>query len=478
MNSLILHFQLLLHQCGEHTRFGSERMTASVAAIERFRSGLNGSVLRPVDEGYEDARRIWNAMIDRRPALIARCRTVSDIVSCVHFARDQALPLSVRGGGHNVAGNAVCDSGLVIDLSRMRQVRVSPEKRTAFAEAGCTWRDFDQATQASQLATTGGIIPETGIAGLTLGGGLGWLMRRHGLSCDNVISVDMVLADGRRVTASTADNSELFWGLRGGGGNFGIATSFQYRLHPIDQVLAGMVIHPLERASKALSFLRDFAASAPDELALMAVFLTAPDGNKSLAVLGCFSGPISQGESILAPLRKFGEPVADTFARGSYVDFQALLEPGFPPGLQNYWKSNFLREVTDGLIEILVERFRSVPSPTTAIAIEQLGGAVSRVPEEDTAFNHRRHPFNVLIVSSWSDRAENEKHIRWTRQLWQALQPHSAGDVYVNYLGQEADEGADRVRAAYGERKYQRLRALKQEYDPQNLFRMNQNIRP
>jgi len=266
--------------------------------------------------------------------------------------------------------------------------------------------------------------------------------------------------------------------LRGGGGNFGVATSFQYRLHPIDKALAGMVIHPLERAGDALKFLRGFARSAPDDLTLMAVFLTAPDGNKALAVLGCFSGPISAGEKVLTPLRQFGAPVGDTFAAVSYVDFQASLEPGFPPGLQNYWKSNFLRELSDDVIEIFVAGFRSVPSPTTAIAIEQLGGAVSRVPEDDTAFNHRNNAFNALIVSSWPDRAENDKHIRWTRELWQALQPHASGDVYVNYLGQEADEGEDRIRAAYGAQKYERLRALKQEYDPQNMFRMNQNIKP
>jgi FAD/FMN-containing dehydrogenase len=453
-------------------------MIISSSAIEQFRSSLTGSLLRPVDDEYDGARRMWNAMVDRRPALIARCRTPSDVVSAVHFARDHALPLSVRGGGHNVAGNAVCDEGLMIDLSQMREIRVSAEQQTASAEAGCTWRDFDRATHAFGLATTGGIIPATGLAGLTLGGGLGWLMRRHGLSCDNLVSVDLVLADGRRVTASGIENSELFWGLRGGGGNFGVATSFRYRLHPIHKVFAGMVIHPLERASDTLKFLRAFARSAPDDLTLMVVFLTAPDGNKALAVLGCYSGPISEAEGALAPLRRFDAPIADTFAATPYVDFQALLEPSFPPGMQNYWKSNFLRELNDELIEILVEGFQSVPSPTTAIAIEQLGGAVSRVPEDDTAFNHRGAPFNALVVSSWLDPRENEKHIRWTRQVWQALQPHSSGGVYVNYLGQEADEGVDRVRAAYGPCKYERLIALKREYDPQNMFRMNQNIKP
>jgi FAD/FMN-containing dehydrogenase len=453
-------------------------MSASATAIQRFQSGLSGPLLRPTDEGYEAARRIWNAMIDKRPALIARCRIVSDVVNSVHFARDHGLTLSVRGGGHNVAGNAVCDDGLMIDLSLMRGIAVSAENRTASAEAGCTWRDFDRATQAFGLATTGGIIPATGIAGLTLGGGLGWLMRKHGLSCDNLVSADLVLADGRLVTASTTENTELFWGLRGGGGNFGIASAFRYRLHPIGAVFAGMVIHPLEQANKALKFLREFAQSTPDELNLMAVFLTAPDGNKALALFGCFCGRNSEAEKVLAPLRHFGTPVADTFAAISYVDFQALLEPGFPPGLQNYWKSNFLRDLNDDLIEAFVDAFRSVPSSTTAIAIEQLGGAVSRVPEDATAFNHRKNPFNALIVSSWPDRAESEKHVRWTRQLWQAIQPHSPGNVYVNYLDQEDDEGADRVRAAYGARNYERLLALKHEYDPQNTFRMNQNIKP
>jgi FAD/FMN-containing dehydrogenase len=453
-------------------------MTPSNSAVERFKARLKGSVLLSNDEGYDTARRVWNGMIDRRPELIVRCLSVADIISSVHFARDHELMLSVRGGGHNVTGNAVCEAGLMIDLSLMRGLRVLAEKRTALVEAGSTWRDFDQATQAHGLATTGGIIPTTGVAGLTLGGGLGWLMRKHGLSCDNLLSADVVLADGRRVTASDAENAELFWGLRGGGGNFGVAAAFQFRLHPVDQVLAGMVVHPLERAGNVLRFLREYVQSAPDDLTLMAVFLTAPDGNKALAVLGCFCGAPSSGETVLEPLRRFGSPVADTFNPIPYINFQALLEPSFPPGLQNYWKSSFLRDLSDEVIEILGEGFRSVPSPTSALALEQMGGAVSRVPADATAFNHRKDPFNALIVSSWSDPGENEKHISWTKHLWQALQSHSSGGVYVNYLGQEMDEGPDRVRAAYGPDKYARLLALKQEYDPENLLRLNQNIRP
>jgi FAD/FMN-containing dehydrogenase len=461
-----------------HRRKGTTAVPASASAAEHFKSGLRGAVLRPIDDGYESARRVWNAMVDRRPSLIVRCRGASDIIRSVHFARDHALPLSVRGGGHNVAGNAVCDDGLMIDLSLMRAIRVSSAERTARAEAGCTWRDFDRETQAFQLGTTGGVIPETGIAGLTLGGGLGWLMRKHGLSCDNLLSVDLVLADGRRLTASAAENTELYWGLRGGGGNFGIAVSFQYRLHPVDKVLGGMVIHSLERAGEALKFLREFTRSAPDELTTMAVLLTAPDGNKALAIIVCFSGTLSDGERVLQPLQRFGQPVADTIAAMPYMELQSLLESGFPPGLQNYWKSNFLQDLNDEVIGIIVESFGSVPSPTSAIAVEQLGGAVSAMPEDATAFSHRKAPFNVLIVSSWPGHSDHERHIRWTRQLWQALQPHSTGGVYVNYLGQEADEGADRVRAAYGAQKYERLLALKQEFDPQNIFRMNQNIRP
>jgi len=452
--------------------------TPTKSAMEQFGRDLRGQLLRPGETGYDTARTIWNAMVDKRPAMIARCAGVADVIRSVNFARNHGLLLSVRSGGHNVAGNAVCDGGLMIDLSLMRAIRVDAPRRTARAEGGCTWRDLDQETAAFGLATTGGIIPATGIGGLTLGGGLGWLMRKHGLSCDNLLSADVVLANGELVAASPTENSDLFWGLRGGGGNFGIVTSFQYRLHPVDQVLGGMLVHPLERAHEVLRYLREFTKTAPDELVCMAVLLTGPDGAKILAVVTCYCGPVEQGERVLRPLRQFGPPAADQIATIPYVQLQGLLEAGFPPGLQNYWKSSFLRDLGDEAIAVAIEAFRHVPSPSSAIAFEQLGGAMSRVGENDSAFGHRNAPFNFLVVSSWPDPADNSKHIGWTRSLAEAMQPFSAGGVYVNYLEHEADEGRDRIRAAYGPAKYERLLALKKKYDPGNLFRINQNIRP
>jgi FAD/FMN-containing dehydrogenase len=451
--------------------------TLTKPAIERFGRELRGQLLRPGETGYDAARAVWNAMIDKRPAMIARCAGPADVIRSVNFARSHGLVLSARGGGHNVAGNAVCDGGLMIDLSPMRGIRVDARRRTARADGGCTWRDLDHETAAFGLATTGGIIPATGIGGLTLGGGLGWLMRKHGLSCDNLLSADVVLASGEMVTASVKENPDLFWGLRGGGGNFGVVTSFEYRLHPIDRVLGGMIGHPLERAPEVLSFLREFTRTAPDELVCMAVLLTGPDGAKILAVVTCYCGPPEQGERVLRPLRQFGPPAADQIATIPYVQLQGLLEAGFPPGLQNYWKSSFLSGLSDEAIAVAIEAFRRIPSPSSAIAFEQLGGAMSRVGEDDTAFGHRGAPFNLLVVSSWSDPTDNARHIAWTRALAEAMQPFSAGGVYVNYLGQEADEGRDRIRAAYGPAKYERLIALKKRYDPGNLFRINQNIR-
>ena len=451
--------------------------TLTASAIEQFRQGLRGELLRPGESGYDSARKIWNAMIDKRPAMITRCAGAADVIRSVNFARDHGLLLSVRGGGHNIAGNAICDGGLMIDLLPMKSVRVNARERSARAEGGCTWRNLDHETAAFGLATTGGIIPATGIAGLTLGGGLGWLMRKHGLSCDNLLSADVVLATGEMATASPSENSDLFWGLRGGGGNFGVVTSFEYRLHSVDQVIGGMVVHPLERAQQTLGFLRDFTKTAPNELVSMALLLTAPDGAKILAIVVCYCGPPAEGERILRPLRQFGPPAADQIAAMPYVQQQGLLEAGFPLGLQNYWKSSFLHELSDEAIAVAIEAFRRVPSPTSAIAFEQLGGAVARVAEADTAFGHRDAPYNFLVVSSWPDAADNATHIDWTRSVAHAMQPFFAAGVYVNYLGHEADEGRDRIRAAYGLAKYDRLIALKKKYDPSNLFRVNQNIR-
>jgi hypothetical protein len=327
------------------SRMGAENLFEE--SIQVFKASLRGELLRPDDGGFDDARKVYNAMIDKRPAMIVRCAGVADVIAAVNFAREHDLLVAVRGGGHNVAGNALCDDGMVIDLSGMRAIRVDPASRTARAEAGATYREFDRETQAFGLATTGGTISATGIAGLTLGGGLGWLMRQHGLACDNLLSVDMVLADGRFVTASAEENADLFWGVRGGGGNFGVVTSFEYRVHPVGMVLGGMLIHPLPNAREALRFYRDFSSTAPDELAVFAGLLTTPDGMQVLAFILCYNGPIEEGEAAIASLRQFGPPVADMVQPMPYTVMQAILDDGFPNGLQNYWKSSFLQEISD-----------------------------------------------------------------------------------------------------------------------------------
>jgi FAD/FMN-containing dehydrogenase len=377
-----------------------------------------------------------------------------------------------------VAGNAVCDGGLMIDLSLMKGIRVDPAQRTAQAQAGLTWGEYDRETQVFGLASTGGVIPTTGIAGLTLGGGIGWLMGKHGLACDNLLSADVVTADGRAVTASPSENADLFWGLRGGGGNFGVVTSFRYQLHPVSQMLGGLVLHPLDKAREFLRFYRDFSSDIPDELSTMAALITSPDGQPMVGVLVGYIGAINEGERILRPLREFGPPALDGVGPIPYLTLQGMLLEGFPSGQQNYWKSNFITSLSDEAIDTMVERYSTVPSPGSALVLEQMAGAVTRLGADETAFNHRNVPFNFLIIGIWPDAAANQKNIQWVRNTWDAMQPFSSGGVYVNYLGQEADEGSQRIREAYGPAKYERLVALKNKYDPKNLFRLNQNIRP
>jgi FAD/FMN-containing dehydrogenase len=445
-------------------------------AVDALGASLGGAVLRSGDDGYDDARTIFNAMIDRRPGLIARCTATGDVARAVRFARERGLVVSVRGGGHNVAGNAVCDGGLMIDLTPMKGIRVDPAARTVRAQGGVTWREFDRETQAYGLATTGGAISSTGIAGLTLGGGFGWLGRSYGMSCDNLISADVVLADGSIVTASADENADLFWALRGGGGNFGVVTSFEYRLHPVTSILGGMLIYPFEQAGAVLRAARDFNQSSPDEMSIFGVLLTSPEGAKVVALLVCYNGPIEQGEALLRPLRESMSPIADLVAPITYEQQQTLLDEGFPFGLQNYWKSEFLKSLPDAAIDVLVEQFSSVPSPLSALVLEQFGGAYRRVGAEETAFAHRDWDYNFLIISRWTDPAEADQHIQWARDVWQAVQPYASGSVYVNYL-EPGQEGADRIRAAYGP-VYDRLVALKNRYDPTNFFRLNQNIQP
>jgi FAD/FMN-containing dehydrogenase len=446
------------------------------AAVQAFGASLGGALLRPGDEGYDAARTLFNAMIDRRPALIARCTAPGDVVKAVRFARAQGLVVSVRGGGHNVAGNAVADGGLMIDLTLMKGIRVDPAARTVRAQAGHTWREFDRECQAFGLASTGGAISSTGIAGLTLGGGFGWLGRSYGLACDNLVSADVVLADGTLVTASADEHADLFWGLRGGGGNFGVVTSFEYRLHPVGPVLGGMLLYPLERAPEVLRVCRDFNASAPDASSVFPALMTTPEGQRVLALIVCYNGPIEQGEVLLGPLREHTAPVADLVGPMPYEQMQTLLDEGFPFGLQNYWKSEFLTGLPDEAIDRLVEHFAATPSPLSAVVLEQFGGAYRRVAPDATAFGHRDWDYNLLIISRWTEPADAERHIRWARELWEAVQPFAAGAVYVNYL-EGGQEGASRIRAAYGAN-YDRLVALKDRYDPTNFFHLNQNIQP
>ena len=357
--------------------------TIDDAALEAFKTSLRGELLRPGDPGYDDARKVWNGMIDKRPALIARCTGVADIIDAVNFARTNELLVSVRGGGHNITGNAVCDGGLMIDLSRMKSVRVDPVKRTARAEAGLTWGEYNRETQAFGLASTGGVVSTTGIAGLTLGGGLGWLMGKHGLSCDNVLSADIVTADGQFLTASASEHPDLFWGLRGGGGNFGVVTSFEYQLHPVDSVLAGMVLHPMAKAKDVLRFYREYARSAPDELTAFAALMTSPEGAPVVAIVVGYIGPMAEGERLVAPVRKFGSPIADTIGPMSYVQLNTMFDAAFPyGGVQRYWKSSFLKHLGDDVLDILVTRAATMPSPMSMVGFFHVHGAASRVHRE------------------------------------------------------------------------------------------------
>jgi FAD/FMN-containing dehydrogenase len=441
-------------------------------------------LLHPTDPGYEEARRIWNGAIDRRPACIARCTGAADVIAAVRLARERDLEVAVRSGGHGVAGHAVCDGGLVIDLSPMKGIRVDPAARTARAEAGVLWGELDRETQLFGLATVGGIVTHTGIAGLTLGGGIGWLMRKHGATVDNLLSADVVTADGELVTASEDENPELFWGIRGGGGNFGIVTSFEYRLHPVGPtVLAGPIFHPLESAPEVLRFYREFIADAPDELTTIFHLRAAPPlpfvpqdvHGKPVVIIGaCFAGP--RGAEVLRPLKEFGSPIVDLLEPRPYLELQSMFDASVPHGWHYYWKSLELPPLTDGAIDKLAENAAALTSPMSYCIVFQLGGALGRVGEGETAFGQRDAAHNVNINAVWTGGdPEPERHVAWTRDYFAAMRPYARGRVYLNFL---ADEGPDRVREAYGAATYARLVDLKRAYDPDNLFHLNQNIPP
>ncbi|MDF2751915.1 MAG: hypothetical protein K0S82_297 [Gaiellaceae bacterium] len=454
--------------------------------FERLTESFRGELLLSTSPGYDAARRIWNGAIDRPPGCIAYCTGVADVAAAVRFAREHDLLVAVRSGGHGVGGHALCDGGLVIDLSAMKGIRVDPSSRTATAQAGVLWGELDRETQLHGLATVGGIVTHTGIAGLTLGGGIGWLMRKHGATVDNLLSADLVTADGDLITASADENPGLFWGVRGGGGNFGIVTSFEYRLHPVGPiVLAGPVFHPLEDAPTVLRRYREFAATAPDELTTIfelsvaqpLPFLPAEVHGKPIVMVGaCYAGPPEEGLDVVRPLKELGNPIADLLEPKPYLALQSMFDPFVPHGWHRYWKSVELPPLTDEAIDTLVEYAAVQTSSRSYCIVFQLGGTLSRVGPDETAFSQRDAAYNVNINAVWTpEDPDAERHIRWARDFFAALQPHARDRVYLNFLG---DEGPDRVRQAYGTATYDRLAELKATYDPDNLFRLNQNIRP
>jgi FAD/FMN-containing dehydrogenase len=458
-------------------------MATTDVDVNWFKTGFAGIALMPGDDGYEETRAIWNGSFDKHPAVIARCRTTADVVAVIALARERGVTLAVRGGGHSLSGLSSCDDGVMLDLSLMREVLVDADARTARVQPGATWAEFDSATQAHGLASTGGLISHTGVAGLTLGGGIGWLMRKYGLACDNMTAAEVVTAAGEVVRTSSAERPELLWGLRGGGGNFGVVTSFEFRLHPVGTVLGGLVAFPLDRGREVFRTYRSWAAEAPDEFTTIAAVITAPPapfvsaeliGQKVAAVVGCWCGDPDAGGAVLEPLRRLG-PAVDAFGPMPYTVVQSMLDEGAPPGHRNYVRSGYVSDLSDGLIDAVLDHGARMPSPFSQIHFYQLGGAVSRVREDDTAFSHRRAAFVFNANSAWVDPSEDGMHETANRELVTAIGPFTTGGVYVNFLGEEGDA---RIRAAYGEAKYERLARLKADLDPQNLFRMNQNIPP
>ena len=443
------------------------------AIVRTFAQKLHGRLLHPGVEGYDAARAVFNAMIDRCPALIVRPTNAEDVRRAVWFAREHGLALSVKGGGHNVAGTAVCDGGLMLDLSAMRGVSLEPARQVALAEPGLLLGELDHATQAHGLATPLGVVSLTGIAGLTLGGGLGWLNGKHGLTCDNLLAAEVVTADGDIVTASADQHPDLFWAIRGGSGNFGVVTSFTYRLHHVGPVLGGSLAFPPERAREVLRTYHAFASTCPDELSTTAGLSVDAAGRPTVGIGVCWSGPLADGEEVLRPLRAL-KPVEDSIAPMAYEALQTAGDAGFPSGRQHYWKASWLTDLSEGAIDVLLHFAAERPSPATVIGLQQMHGAAARADPAATAFPHRRSQYDLLILSQWGHAEEAEQNISWTRAFFDAMRPYTERAVYVNDLG---DEGADRVREAYGTN-YERLAAIKAAYDQTNFFRTNQNIRP
>jgi len=444
-------------------------------AVHEFKTSLRGELLRPGTEGYERARRIWNANIVKYPSLIAECSGVADIVHAVNFARKNNVLVSIKGGGHSIPGLGLCDGGLTIDLGTLKGVRVDPAERTARAGTGVTWGEFDHETQLHGLATTGGEISTTGISGLTLGGGVGWLNAMYGTSCDNLVSADVVIADGTLLTADADHNSDLFWGLRGGGGNFGVVTSLKYKLHPVGMTLGGFVGWRLDKTKEVLQFLGDFVKDLPDEVGKIGVEVIADRGGRPMVIIrpGYF-GPLAEGERLLAPIRGISDPIYDRLRPMSYEAMQSQRDAYWPWGRQNYFKAGFVDELTDDVTEVFCAHTKDVPSPHSQIAVEYYHGAYARVDVRETAYPHRRRAWSLAIGGSWEDPADNTKNIEWVRAFWKDMEPLTSGGVYVNFMSAGED---DRVRVAYGA-SYERLVSVKNRYDPTNLFRVNENIKP
>ena len=453
-------------------------------ALDALTAGFRGTLHGPDDPAYNELRRVHNAMIDRRPALIARCSGTADVMAALAYARDHHLPVAVRSGGHSVSGYGMCDEGVCIDVSPMKGIWVDPQRRVVRAQAGLTWGEFDRETALYGLATTGGRVSSTGIGGLILGSGSGWLERKHGLSADNLLAADVVTADGRLVRASADENPELFWGLRGGGGNFGIVTSFELRLHPLPPlILGGMLLWPFGRAREVVQFYREFMESAPDEVISAMAFITAPPepfvpeparGQKVVGVILGWAGDPDEGAEVITPLREFGPPAADLVGPMPYVALQQLIDPANQPGFHHYWKAENFRVFDDEVIEVFIERAAQVPSPFTEFLLVPCGGAVGRVPNDATALGNRDAKWQFHALSVWPDPADSEANIAWSRGTAEALKPYVGGGIYLNYTS-DSDEAA--ILASYGQ-KYDRLVALKDEFDPNNVFRMNQNIKP
>jgi FAD/FMN-containing dehydrogenase len=442
--------------------------------LQTLKSSFHGELLEPADPGYEEARRIWNASIQKHPALIARCSGVADVISAVTFARENNLLTAIRGGGHNVGGRALCDDGIVIDLSRMRAVHVDPAKRTVRVQGGATLGDLDRETHPFGLAVPSGIVAKTGIGGLTLGGGVGWLVRKYGMSIDNLLSCQIVTADSKVLTASATENEDLFWALRGGGGNFGVVTSFEFQTHPVHTILGGLILYPRAAAIDVIRHFRDTITTAPDELTAYVVQIHAPDGSPLTGVVPCYCGDFTTGEQVLKPLRTFGSPIADTTQAMPFPAMQSLFGPNFPDGNQNYWKSTLQRDLTDDAIAVIVDHANKMASPLSAQVIEYYGGAAGRVPAHATAYPHRDLPWDILFVGQWTDPAETAIHREWARSGEEALRRFSANAHLLSALDVESPEV---IRTAFGPN-LQRLAAIKRKYDPGNFFRVNYNIEP